>query len=104
MKQTEITSKKAIVCINNKGLVGSVYVNNDAFINPESRFVFKAYGYEKVFRVKDIQFLMFKVPNKEAFNFLYHGQIYTTDSSNYQIFKERWDMMNSLSQKSKKGC
>lgn len=99
MKQTEITSKKAIVCINNKGLVGTVYVKNDAFINPESKFIFRAYGYEKVLRVKDIQFLMIKVPNKKAFNFLYDGELYTTDSSNYQVFKSRWDMINNL-----RGC
>lgn len=93
--------KKALVCVNGKGLIGSVYVKSNAAINPKSTFIFKFNRLKATLRVKDIQFLMVKVPNKKAFNFLYNGQLYTTDSKNYPLFKSRWDAMFNLSMK---GC
>lgn len=84
------------MAVRNKVLLGSVHVKKDGIITPESTFTFESDGKrKKVWHVKDIQFLMIERPKKKAFNFLYDGELYTTDSSNYSFFNDRWNTIRN---------
>lgn len=100
MSKNAITLKKALMAVRNKILLGSVHVKEDGIITPKSTFTFESNEEsKKVWHIKDIQFLMIERPNKKAFNFLYDDELYTTDSSNYSFFKDKWNTICNASQK-----
>ena len=65
-----------------------IYANSDL----TTSFVFEANKKKKSMKLADVNFLV--VPNcQNGFNVWYKGNLFTTDSSNLNLFKSMWDEM-----------
>lgn len=81
-------NKVFLVTKANKPLLGKIYANSDL----TTSFVFEANKKKKSMKLADVNFLV--VPNcQNGFNVWYKGNLFTTDSSNLNLFKSMWDEM-----------
>ena len=79
-------NKVFLVTKANKPLFGKIYAGTDL----TASFVFETNKKKQSMKLADVNFLV--VPNRQnGFNVWYKGKLFTTDSSNLNLFKSMWD-------------
>lgn len=78
--------KVFLVTKANKPLFGKIYASNGL----TTSFIFEVNKKKQSMKLANVKFLV--IPNRQnGFNIWYKGKLFTTDSSNLNLFKSMWD-------------
>lgn len=81
-------NKVFLVTKANKPLFGKIYASNGL----TTSFIFEVNKKKQSMKLANVKFLV--IPNRQnGFNIWYKGKLFTTDSSNLNLFKSMWDEM-----------
>lgn len=79
-------NKVFLVTKANKPLFGKIYASNGL----TTSFIFEINKKKQSMKLVNVKFLV--IPNRQnGFNVWYKGKLFTTDSSNLNLFKSMWD-------------